>query len=564
RPRLGRPPLVHRRRLHQVQQDRRPVRRQADRHRPRRGRAVLPGDQGRQLHQQRRRHQRELHPERGQESGPRPALRRPAGGPGAPDGAGGLAQPRQGPAALRHLRRPSRPGPGGPLHARVLPAARHGHLGRSADVGRRPLRPHLLARIVDRTHAHAVRRDRHHRVRRHHRRLLRRLLRTPERRGTEREDDPLVARPRLRPVVPDDPGRRPRLADRRRPPLLAGRRLGAGLRLLPRPLDAARRVRVVLLHAPAGQHHRPQGNVHPGRVARHRLRSRRQGGDGVSLRTQLSDILHERTSYDFIGPTMRWFAISGIVIIIGLVALGTRGLNLGIDFKGGTAWQVTVHGKSATTAGARNAAESAGLTEPSVQILGGSQARVESKRATPDEQTKVANALAAYANAKPTDVSINDVGPTWGGEVSHKAIRALVFFFIAIAIYLSFRVEPKMAIAAIVAVVHDILVTVGAYAVTGFEVSPATVIAFLTILGFSLYDTVVVFDKVEENVTGIGATGRETYSGVVNRSMNEVLMRSLNTSFVAVLPVFSLLFVGAYLFGAVTIKDFSLALFIGL
>jgi preprotein translocase subunit SecF len=135
---------------------------------------------------------------------------------------------------------------------------------------------------------------------------------------------------------------------------------------------------------------------------------------------------------------------------------------------------------------------------------------------------------------------------------------------VAIAIYLSLRFEPKMAVAAIIAVVHDILVTVGAYAVTGFEVSPATVIAFLTILGFSLYDTVVVFDKVEENVTGIGATGRETYSGVVNRSMNEVLMRSLNTSFVAVLPVFSLLFVGAYLFGAVTIKDFSLALFIGL
>ena len=284
----------------------------------------------------------------------------------------------------------------------------------------------------------------------------------------------------------------------------------------------------------------------------------------MSLRTQVSDILHERTSYDFIGPTKKWFALSGAVIIIGMAALFARGLNFGIDFKGGTAWQVTVHGKNATTAGARNAAESAGLTEPSIQILGGSQARVESKRSTPDEQTKVADALAKYANAKRSDVSINDVGPTWGGEVSHKAIRALVFFFVAIAIYLSLRFEPKMAIAAIVAVIHDILVTVGAYAVTAFEVTPATVIAFLTILGFSLYDTVVVFDKVEENVTGIGATGRETYSGVVNRSMNEVLMRSLNTSFVAVLPVFSLLFVGAYLFGAVTIKDFSLALFIGL
>jgi preprotein translocase subunit SecF len=284
----------------------------------------------------------------------------------------------------------------------------------------------------------------------------------------------------------------------------------------------------------------------------------------VNLRTELADIFHERTNYDFIGPTKRWFAISGVFILIGLAALGMRGLNLGIDFKGGTAWEVTAHGKKATTAGARDAAVKAGLTEPSVQILGGSTARVESNRIPPEEQTKVTAALAAWANAKPVDVSINDVGPTWGGEVSHKAIRALIFFFIAIAVYLSFRFEPKMAIAAILAVIHDILITVGAYAVTGFSVTPATVIAFLTILGFSLYDTVVVFDKVEENVAGIGATGRETYSGVVNRSMNQVLMRSLNTSFVAVLPVFSLLVVGAYLFGAVTIKDFSLALFIGL
>jgi preprotein translocase subunit SecF len=285
----------------------------------------------------------------------------------------------------------------------------------------------------------------------------------------------------------------------------------------------------------------------------------------VSLRDQISDIFHERTSYDFIGPTKRWFAISGALIMIGLAALGIRGLNLGIDFKGGTAWEVkAASGKHVSTGGARDAAKAAGLVEPSIQILGGNTVRVEADKSTPDQQTNVKNKLADYAGAKPEDVSINDVGPTWGGEVSHKAIRALVFFFIAIAVYLSLRFEPKMAIAAIVAVIHDILITVGAYAVTGFTVTPATVIAFLTILGFSLYDTVVVFDKVEENVAGIGATGRETYSGVVNRSMNQVLMRSLNTSFVAVLPVFSLLVVGAYLFGAVTIKDFSLALFIGL
>jgi preprotein translocase subunit SecF len=199
-----------------------------------------------------------------------------------------------------------------------------------------------------------------------------------------------------------------------------------------------------------------------------------------------------------------------------------------------------------------------------VQILGGDTARVEADRSSPEQTEKVRVALAQWANAPVTEVSINDVGPTWGAEVTSKSIRALVFFFIAIAAYLSLRFEYKMAIAAIAAVVHDILITVGAYAVTGFTVTPATVIAFLTILGFSLYDTVVVFDKVEENVAGIGASGRETYSAVVNRSMNQVLMRSLNTSFVAVLPVFSLLVVGAYLLGAVTIKDFSLALFIGL
>ncbi|HYT38329.1 MAG TPA: protein translocase subunit SecF [Acidimicrobiia bacterium] len=287
----------------------------------------------------------------------------------------------------------------------------------------------------------------------------------------------------------------------------------------------------------------------------------------MSLGTQLSDIFHERTNYDFIGPTKRWFAISGLFIIIGMAALGLRGgLTLGIDFKGGTAWEVKTQNKRPTSNGARDAVIGAGLIEPSIQLLGRppDTIRVEAKRAPIDEQAKVRTALAGYANAKEADVSINDVGPTWGGEVSHKAIRALVFFFIAIAIYLSLRFEYKMAIAAIVAVIHDILITVGAYALSGFTVTPATVIAFLTILGFSLYDTVVVFDKVEENVAGIGSTGRETYSGVVNRSMNQVLMRSLNTSFVAVLPVFSLLVVGAYLFGAVTVKDFSLALFIGL
>ena len=287
----------------------------------------------------------------------------------------------------------------------------------------------------------------------------------------------------------------------------------------------------------------------------------------MNLRKEISDILHERTNYDFVGPKKMWFAISALAILIGLGAFGIRGgLNLGIDFKGGTAWEVKVHDKKPTADATRDVVTAAGVVDPSVQLLGRppDTVRVESERATIEEQEKVRAALAAYANTTVQDVSINDVGPTWGEEVSSKAIKALVFFFIAIAGYLSLRFEWKMALAAIVAVVHDILITVGAYAVTGFVVTPATVIAFLTILGFSLYDTVVVFDKVDENVAGIGATGRETYSGVVNRSMNEVLMRSLNTTITAVLPVLSLLIVGAYLLAAVTLKDFALALFIGL
>jgi preprotein translocase subunit SecF len=285
----------------------------------------------------------------------------------------------------------------------------------------------------------------------------------------------------------------------------------------------------------------------------------------MNLRNQLSDIFHERTNYDFVGPKKKWFAISGVFILIGIAALGVRGgLNLGIDFKGGTSWEVKVEGDKPTTASARDAVGAVGLLDPSVQILNSDTVRIEAKRVPFEEQTKVRAALAQYAHAQETDVSINDVGPTWGAEVSRKAFRALIFFFLAIAAYLSLRFEWKMAVAALVAVVHDILITVGAYAVTGFPVTPATVIAFLTILGFSLYDTVVVFDKVDENVAGIGASGRETYSGVVNRSMNEVLMRSLNTTITAVLPVLSLLLVGAYLFQAVTLKDFALALFIGL
>jgi preprotein translocase subunit SecF len=162
------------------------------------------------------------------------------------------------------------------------------------------------------------------------------------------------------------------------------------------------------------------------------------------------------------------------------------------------------------------------------------------------------------------DVSITTVGPTWGDELSRKALQALVVFFLLLAVYLSIRFEFKMAMSSIVAVIHDIIFTIGVYALTQFPVTPATVTAFLTILGFSLYDTVVVFDKIGEYQKTLTATGRMSYGDMVDRALNSVLMRSLSTSLVALLPIASLLIVGSWILGATALEDFALALFVGL
>jgi preprotein translocase subunit SecF len=277
-----------------------------------------------------------------------------------------------------------------------------------------------------------------------------------------------------------------------------------------------------------------------------------------------ADLFHERTNFQFIDRSWRWLVLSGSLVVISLLALLFSGLNLGIDFEGGTQWQFTVSGRNASAADIRDVMASAGENNPKVLILGSSGVRVQTEELKPAARTKITDALAQYAHVDKSDVSVTNVGPTWGNRVSRKALQALIIFFLAIAIYLSFRFEWRMALAAIVAVVHDIIITAGVYAITGFEVTPATVVAFLTILGFSLYDTVVVFDKVKENEAHLGSVRADTYSTMVNRSLNQVLMRSLNTSFVAVLPVLSLLVVGRFGLGAVGLQDFALALFVGL
>ena len=275
-------------------------------------------------------------------------------------------------------------------------------------------------------------------------------------------------------------------------------------------------------------------------------------------------LYHGETAFDFVGRRNRWFAMSLAIIILGLVFLGVRGLNFGIDFKGGTNWEVPA--KGITVAQARTAAGSVGALNANVQTVKGSTGtniRVQAN-VKPGDVTRVSHALATLAHTNDDAVSVNSVGPTWGRDISQKAIRALIAFFAAVFTFIAFRFQWKMALAAIVAVIHDILITVGVYAIFGFDVTPATVIAILTILGYSLYDTVVVFDKVDENTRGLAASGRMTYSDTVNLSMNQVLMRSLNTSLVAILPIASVLVVGDLFLGATTLKEFGLALFVGL
>jgi len=282
------------------------------------------------------------------------------------------------------------------------------------------------------------------------------------------------------------------------------------------------------------------------------------------MRGTLADIYHERTHFDFIGRSRVWLLASGIAVTISIVALAYSGLNLGIDFEGGTQWEVRAAQGTVSTSDVRDALAETQAADAKVLVLGNDSVRVQTPELKPAQQVAITSALAKYAGVGESTVSIVTVGPTWGDQVSRKALTALIFFFVLIAAYLTFRFEWRMALSAIIAVLHDIIITVGVYAIFGFEVTPGTVVAFLTILGFSLYDTVVVFDKIDENTPGLGSERGDTYSLMVNRSMNQVLMRSLNTTFVALLPVASLLIVGSGILGAATLRDFALALFVGL
>ena len=269
------------------------------------------------------------------------------------------------------------------------------------------------------------------------------------------------------------------------------------------------------------------------------------------------------TSIDFIGKRRRWFAVSGLLIAVSAIALFTQGLHLGIEFKGGS--EFTILKAGSTIVQGREALATAQITgENVVQKIGKDKLRVTTGALTNAQSNAVQDALAKKFNVDVNTIDTQSIGPSWGKEITRKALYGLFGFIFVVMLYLAFAFEPKMAIAAIAAVVHDVFITVGIYALVGFDVTPATVIGFLTILGYSLYDTVVVFDKVRENTRTITSTGKTTYSQAVNLAVNQTLVRSFNTSLIALLPVASILFVGAGLLGAGTLKDLSLALFIGL
>ncbi len=271
-------------------------------------------------------------------------------------------------------------------------------------------------------------------------------------------------------------------------------------------------------------------------------------------------------SFNIIGNRRRFYALSGIVIIIAAISLSVQGLHLGIEFKGGSQFTFTAaNAANATVAQGQKAVTDSGVTsETIVQKIGSNKIQITTKSLTNAENDAVENAIVKDFNVTIGNINVLSIGPSWGKDITHKAIQALVGFLLVVMLYLALAFEPKMAQAAIIAVLHDVFITVGIYALVGFDVTPATVIGFLTILGYSLYDTVVVFDKVRENTRSITSTGRYTYSQAANLAVNQTLVRSFNTSLIALLPVASILFVGAGLLGAGTLKDLSLALFIGL
>jgi preprotein translocase subunit SecF len=285
--------------------------------------------------------------------------------------------------------------------------------------------------------------------------------------------------------------------------------------------------------------------------------SRRPGFAGLGHR-----LYNGEAGLDIVGHSRLIYRITAVILLVCLLSIVFRGFNFGIDFEGGSSFRLP--GTSQQLDAVQQAAKDAGAEISSAQVVGGNTLLLRTGALGIDTETAVVDAMAGAAGIEPNQVSPEVVSPDWGRDITDQALIALVVFLVAVVLFLAVRFQPKMAIAAMAALLHDIVVTAGIYSLVGFEVTPSTVIGFLTILGFSLYDTVVVFDKVDENVKGLDRSARMTWSEAANLAINQTLMRSINTSIIALLPVAGLLFVGAGLLGVGTLKDLALVLFVGL
>ncbi|MFZ9353281.1 MAG: protein translocase subunit SecF [Candidatus Nanopelagicales bacterium] len=267
------------------------------------------------------------------------------------------------------------------------------------------------------------------------------------------------------------------------------------------------------------------------------------------------------TSVDFVGKRKIWYLMSFLIVLVAVVGVFVRGINLGIEFEGGAKFTVP---STTSVENARNIVKDAGIESALIVSVGNERLEIQTP---PLEQEQIESFIAKISTDFKVDkstITTQSVGPSWGADITRQALIGLGVFLLLVILFLTIYFEIRMAMAAIVALLHDLLITIGVYAITGFEVTPATVIGVLTILGYSLYDTVVVFDKVKENTRGILAQSRLNYQEAANLALNQTLIRSINTSIVALLPVAAILIVGVGILQAGTLKDLALALFVGI
>ncbi len=283
-----------------------------------------------------------------------------------------------------------------------------------------------------------------------------------------------------------------------------------------------------------------------------------------------NDLYSGRRSIDFVGRRWLWYAASAVIVVIAVGGLVGRGLDYGIEFTGGAEFRVSLSSSQVSQDTADELREAVagsgidGAASPVVTTSGSEAILIQTEPLTGDESDRLSDVILETTGATTADLSQTELGASWGEEIAKRALLGLCVFLVLVVLFIwAYFREWKMSLAAFVALVHDVLITVGVYALSGFEVTPATVTGILTILGFSLYDTVVVFDKVRENTKNLREM-KMGYAQAANLAINQTLVRSINTSIVALIPVGSILYVGAVQLGSGSLKDLALALFVGM